>query len=89
MRNDDGSMDIELSREFRSPNAARDHALEELQSNPDIYEKVVLMEVLAVLVNTGKDANPEFVRTGPEYVRRNGNGQDHNQIGYAGAPSVA
>jgi len=34
MKNDDGTVDTELSRVFQSPSAAKEHAINEINENP-------------------------------------------------------
>ncbi len=87
-KDEHGQQDTELTRPFGSANAAKEHAFWMLQNDPHSYERMLLLECTAVLMNEGSDANPEFRHNGPEYVRGNGNGHDHNQqIGYAAAPA--
>jgi hypothetical protein len=69
-----------ISREFRSANAAQEHALDELESNPDSYSKVLIMESSSVFINARTNQPPTFVHTGSEYVRREDtNGHIGNQ----------
>jgi hypothetical protein len=79
-----------VSREFRSANAAQEHALEELESNPDGYSKVLIMESSSVFINTRTQERPTFVHTGSEYVRReDANGHIGNvnvpRLGHSGS----
>jgi hypothetical protein len=44
--------------------------LESLESNPDVFAKVLIMESTSIFINTQTSQPPTFVHTGSEYVRR-------------------
>src|SRR5712691_1871770 len=63
--------DCIVSTEFRSPIAAQEYALDEVNKAPDQYHKVVIAETMSVCINTRSNEPSTFVHTGPEYVHRN------------------